>query len=172
MIPEEKNLSEQLIREEIAYWLKVKREASAGSLTPLEEAAKQVVVITSLLQGIYFAAISFSNIKQVGNTSNMWFNLFVGISLITIALWMASLYFATRVFVPEIYSSTLNQTTTTSNQAEFTNQVILIREAFDKISTYKHQKLTTAVELLWWSFIPFALNILIYLIFLPAPPPK
>lgn len=157
--------SEQYVADEVAYWLKVRREASAASLTPLEDAAKQVVVITSLLQGIHFAAISFSGVKQATDISNVWFNVFVFMTLMTIILWMASLYFATRVFVPENYKATLES-------IKWEDQAVEIRSAYIKISINKHDKLTTAVQLLWFSFVPFAINVLVYLVFLPAPPTK
>lgn len=165
MSTEETQPEARYISEEIGYWLKVRREANVGSFAPLEEAAKQVVVITSLLQGIYFAAISFSDIKQIGNVPNPWFNVFIAVSLITLIFWMLSLYFATRVFVPEVYNSSPDQT-------DLLGQAVHVRDAFDKIATYKHQKLARSVELLWCSFIPFAINIFIYLALLPAPPAK
>jgi len=161
----QKQISEQLETEDISYWLKVKRESNIESLKPLEEAAKQIVVITSLLQGIYFAAISFSDIKKVNNTTNLWFEIFIFFSLVTIGFWMASLYFATRVFVPEVYNAS-------SKQADLAEQVKEIRIAYNKTSAYKHEKLKKAVKLLWLSFFPFTVNIYIYLAFLPVPPPK
>lgn len=154
--------------DEIGYWLRLRREAGPASLTPLEDAAKQVVVITSLLQGIYFAAISFSGVKQVGTTSNIWFNVFIFLTLLTVIFWMTSLYFATRVFVPESYK--LPESGSESGQPEA--QAEEIRRAYESISTYKHGKLTTAVQFLCFSFIPFAANVIIYLALLPAPPPK
>lgn len=151
--------------DEIEYWLKVRREAASVSLTPLEDAAKQIVVITSLLQGVYFAAISFSGVKQVSDTSNVWFNIFLAISLITIIFWIMSLYYATRVFIPESYKADFK----TSDLAE---EAVEIRTAYEKISVNKHDKLTTSVQFLWFSFVPFTINIFVYLIFLPSPPSK
>lgn len=171
--------------DEITYWLKLNREANIGSLTPLEDAAKQLVTITSLLQGIYFAAVSFSNIKQVGRLDDVWYNVFIALSFFTLCFWMASLYFATRVFIPEIYGKrpgteppeheinlSQKQIEPDEQEAELQNRAAKIRDAYRVIATYKHNKLTTAVQFLWYSFIPFILNILIYLLFLPAPPPK
>jgi len=151
--------------DEVDYWLRIKREAGPASLTPLEDAAKQIVVITSLLQGIYFAAISFSGVKQVGTLSNVWFNVFVALTVMTVVCWMLSLYFATRVFVPETYRRGVKS-------MDRVDQAIEVRDAYEKISINKHNKLTTAIQFLWFSFVPFTANVLIYLVFLPAPPPK
>jgi hypothetical protein len=161
----ESQLSESFDHEEINYWLRVKREAYLGSLQPLEDAAKQIVVITSLLQGIYFAAISISDIKKVNSTANPWFDVFIVLSLLTLGFWMASLYFATRVFIPKVYSAT-------STCSRLADQVNEIRIAYNKTSTYKYQQLKKASWLLWLSFFPFAANVLIYLAVLPVPPPK
>lgn len=152
-------------QQDLQYWLKIGREATATSFAPLEDAAKQLVVITSLLQGIYFAAISLSDVKKVGSITSIWFNIFVALSLFTVIFWMCSLYFATKVFVPQRYPAR----TDPNNANEYAHQV---REAYDAISTMKYDSLTTAVQLLWYSFFPFAANLLIYLLFLPAPPPK
>jgi len=40
------------------------RSVSKESIAALEDAAKQLISITSLTQGIYFAAISFSDLKK------------------------------------------------------------------------------------------------------------
>ncbi len=45
------------------FWLDAARGAARESIPALEEAAKQLISITSLTQGIYFAAISFSDLK-------------------------------------------------------------------------------------------------------------
>lgn len=157
--------SEQFDLEDISYWLKVKREAHLGSLQPLEDAAKQIVVITSLLQGIYFAAISVSDIKKVNNTANLWFDAFIVLSLVILGFWMASLYFATRVFIPRVYDAS-------PADSSLSEQVKEIRIAYNKTSTFKYQQLKRAGLLLWLSFFPFAVNVWIYLAVLPVPPPK
>jgi len=155
--------NEEPVNEEIKYWLKIKQDARSDALKYLEDAAKQIVTITSLLQAIYFTAVSFSNIKKVGNIRDFWFAVFVTISFITIAHWMASLYFATRVLVPEIYEAS-------QSQSDLVNQANQVRKAYDRIVIYKNRNLRWAIKLLWFSFFPLTANIFIYLIFLPAPP--
>ena len=46
------------------FWLETARSVSKESIAALEDAAKQLISITSLTQGIYFAAISFSDQKK------------------------------------------------------------------------------------------------------------
>jgi len=157
--------SERFSEEETSYWLKVKREAHLGSLQPLEDAAKQIVVITSLLQGIYFAAISISDIKKVNDTTNVWFDAFIVLSMLTLGLWMASLYFATRVFLPRVYDARLQGPDPEDEARE-------VRTVYKKTSSYKYRRLKCAAWLLWLSFLPFAINVLIYLARLRVPPPK
>ncbi|MGZ4846520.1 MAG: hypothetical protein ACXV3D_04065 [Halobacteriota archaeon] len=47
------------------FWLTLGQETLKESITALEAAAKQLIRIVSILQGIYFAAISFSNLKRI-----------------------------------------------------------------------------------------------------------
>ena len=153
------------VDDEIEYWLNVKLQANPEGIKHLEEAAKEVIVITSFLQGLYFAAISFSDLKEVGDTSNSWFDLFVILSLFAFVSWMSSLYFATRVFIPEYYPAG-------SNSPELSEQALLISRAYSKSRDHKYKNLRLSFNLLWISFFPLALNILIYLTKLSILPAK
>jgi hypothetical protein len=151
--------------DDVSYWLRVKREASVGAFQPLEDAAKQIVTITSLLQAGYFAAISVSDVKKANNAADPWFVVFIVFSLLTVGIWITSLFYATRVFIPEVYNAS-------SRDIDLNEQVREIRIAYNKTSTYKYQNLKIAVNLLRLSFIPFIINIFIYLAMLKVPPPK
>ncbi len=151
--------------DEISYWLRVKREASVGSFQPLEDAAKQIVTITSLLQAGYFAAISISEVKKANNVADPWFVVFIILSMLTVGTWITSLFYATRVFIPKVYDAS-------SKEVGVNEQVREIRIAFNKTSTYKYENLKIAINLLRFSFIPFVTNIFIYLALLKVPPPK
>jgi hypothetical protein len=153
------------VADEIEYWLNVKLQANPEGIKHLEEAAKEVIVITSFLQGIYFAAISFSDLKKVGDISNFWFDLFVMLSLFAFISWMSSLYFATRVFIPEYYLAG-------SSSQELSEQALQICNAYSKSRDHKYKNLRLSFNLLWISFFPLAINILIYLTMLPIPPAK
>ena len=54
------------VSEEYAtYWNKVYREGLVNTVKDVKEGARQLVTITSALQGLYFVAISMSDIRFV-----------------------------------------------------------------------------------------------------------
>lgn len=67
-------------------------------LSSVEDTAKQFVAITGLLEGIYFHAITFSDVKNVEGIS-------VLIYAAPLVLWLASLIFALMVLVRKKYGS-------------------------------------------------------------------
>lgn len=76
------------------YWRKIKDEALVTGLAKLEDAAKQLIALTGTLQGLYFAAIAFTPLREQFPTT------FQLIFLLPALFWLASLLFATLVFVP------------------------------------------------------------------------
>lgn len=76
------------------YWRKVANEGPVQSLGKLEEAGRQLIVLTSGLQGLYFAVFTLSGVW--GNLSG-WQSW---LALLPVALWLLSLFLATLVFVP------------------------------------------------------------------------
>jgi len=158
------NLAERYAGGTIDYWLKFKCEVRVESIKCLEEAAKQIIMIASFLQGVYFAAISFSDIKKIGNLNDIWFLIFSGLSILIIGFWVACLYCATRVFAPQAYETGIE------DHDDFSIQARKIQDTYDKVIVYKHKRLERAYWLLWLSFLPLAANLVIYLILLPAPP--
>lgn len=139
------------------FWLEAARNASKGSIGALEDAAKQLISITSLAQGIYFAAISFSDLKKalVVQDWHGWFQVFLFAS--PIILWLISLGFAVRVFTPETYKTNLQSPD-------------LAREMLQKIIAYKHKQLKWAHRALLFGFVLLVLNIIIYLGWVPPMP--
>jgi len=160
----EKLAEELRITDETEHWLRIGLESRSESLKYLEDASKQMVGIASLLQGMYFAAISFSDIKKASDIHNIWFVVFVGFSIVILTIWMISLYFAMHVLIPETYFADLSR-------SDPVQQALQIRKAFEKILEYKRRNLRRASKLLWLSFIPLAINLLIYLVYIPPPPP-
>ncbi len=87
---------EAMIKTAADHWRKVGNEAPVNALARLEEAAKQLVALNGTLQGLYFAIFAFSDLrKQVTGAALLLF-------LLPVALWLASLFCATRVFVPQV----------------------------------------------------------------------
>ncbi len=97
------NEQEQLIQNAADHWRAVGNEAPVQAITRIEEAAKQLIGLTTLLQGIYFAIFAFSDVrKQVGALNfPIPHGLVLLLFFIPLLLWLISLYCATRVFVPQ-----------------------------------------------------------------------
>lgn len=94
----------QWIKDKAAYWRTIGNEARVTSIARLEDAAKQLVGLTTGLQGLYLAVFAISDLRKqltallptVGGT------LLLLAFFLPILLWLLSLYSATRVFVPEL----------------------------------------------------------------------
>ncbi len=93
---------QEMIKKTAEHWRKISTEAPVQSLTRVEDAAKQLVGLTGVLQGLYFAVFVFSDFKEV--ISGLFDPVIEGLALIAslspVLLWLISLYCATRVFVP------------------------------------------------------------------------
>jgi hypothetical protein len=142
------------------FWLDTIRNAAKGSVGALEEAARQIIAIATFSQTIYFAAISFSGVKSaLGQLpcDRQW--LFAILLVVPIVLWLYSLWAAIRVFKPEVYRTNLNSPD-------------LARDAYLAIAAYKHKHLQRAYIGLALGFIPLLVNVMTYLMLIPASPMK
>jgi len=84
-----------------SFWLEAARGAAKESVKALEEAAKQLITVTTLAQGIYFAAVSFGDVKAVLGGLNAARQWTVAVVLVVpLIFWLLSLAFAFRVFKP------------------------------------------------------------------------
>lgn len=75
------------------FWRQAIQEIRKDSMKTVEDAAKQLIALVTLLSGLYFHAITFSNIPKGGTDFKL---LFVG----PLALWALCLLAATLVFFP------------------------------------------------------------------------
>lgn len=75
------------------FWRQAIQEMRKGSVKTVEDAAKQLIALVTLLSGLYFHAITFSQIPQGYAGLKV---LFVG----PLALWVLCLLAATSVFFP------------------------------------------------------------------------
>jgi hypothetical protein len=95
---------EQLLKQTAEHWRRVWNEAPVKAVTRIEDAAKQLIAVTSALQVLYAAIFAFSSIRtQV--TGAQWFLpgwLLLLLFCTPLACWLVSLAYATRVFVPRI----------------------------------------------------------------------
>ena len=89
------------------FWREAGRELVKGSIGACDEVAKQLVTVTGLLEGLYFHAITFSDLhdptKYARATLLAWWWLY----LLPIALLLVSLTFALLVFFPQRYNINL-----------------------------------------------------------------
>lgn len=81
-------------KEEAAFWERYFMESPVKDIEVIDSAARQLVAVTSLLQGIYFAAIALSDFKKQAAPWQL-------VILVTpAALWLVSLLLAMLTFVP------------------------------------------------------------------------
>ena len=132
------------------FWLETARDSAKESIGALEEAAKQLISVTSLLQAIYFAAISFGELKKslVVEGAVDW--LLVFLFVLPIVFWLFSLGFAVRVFKPKTYKTNLSSPD-------------LARQMYEDVGSYKHKQLGRAHIFLLLGFVPLVVNIVLYL---------
>ena len=91
------------------FWLETARGAAKESVAALEGAAKQLIAVTTLAQTIYFAAVSFGDVKAALGTLTRAQQWLVAVALVVpLILWLASLAFAVLVFKPETYRTSLD----------------------------------------------------------------
>ena len=137
------------------FWLKMARRIVKESIGSLEDAARQLITVVTLVEGIYFAAISFSDVRKVLTSPGQpaWV-VFLFIS--PIILWLICLVFAIRVFSPESYRSNMSSPE-------------LAKNVYLEIVAYKHKMLRRAYLSLLIGFIPFIIAIGYYLLLPVAP---
>lgn len=138
------------------FWLETGRSLTKESINSLENAAKQLITAVTLLQGLYFAAISFSDIKTAMDVEGLagWFKiiLFTG----PIILWLGCLSFAVQVFKPKSYPTNLQSPD-------------IIRANLKEIVETKKTKLDQAYVLLQIGFVVLIAALLYYIKYLPNP---
>jgi hypothetical protein len=141
------------------FWFSLDSDLKKGGITKVEDAAKQLITVTSISQSIYFAAVSFTETRKslplVPFPLKMWFIFFLILPLI---LWTSGLYNAIRAFKPEEYLT-----------SQYAPEVI--EETYQGILKYKTSRLGNAYRLLWLGFVCALIVLLIYFFLIPTPPP-
>ena len=128
------------------FWRENAQKIVAASIATIEDAAKQLIAVNSLLEGIYFHAIAFSDVKPVltsGGTAAMY--------LAPIALWLLSLVFAVLTLSPKSYTININSSRDS-------------KERFEEIVSKKHGMLRISELFLILSFAALMLTVLHYLL--------
>jgi p-aminobenzoyl-glutamate transporter AbgT len=138
------------------FWLETARTAVRESVASLEEAAKQLIGAVTLVEGIYFAAISFSDLSKVMAVQGTEADLRILLFVTPIVLWLVCLFFAVRVFTPETYKTNLS-----SPQ--------LAEQLYRELVSYKHRNLKRAYWALLAGFVPLVVAVVYYLRLLDGP---
>jgi hypothetical protein len=125
------------------FWKQNAQKIVGESISSVEDTAKQFVTITGLLQGIYFHAITFSDVKSMEGGS-------VLIYAAPLVLWLISLIFAVRVLVRKKYAININS----SRES---------KETFEKILRKKYQLIRISGFFLILSFVALTIALLYYL---------
>ena len=106
--------------------------------------AKQIIVVTSLLEGLYFHAITFSDLRGTLSGGMVW------VYLAPIVLWLASLFFAMWTLSPKAHEININSSRSS-------------KETFENIVYEKHLRLKVAETFLLSSFLPLLIAVYYYL---------
>lgn len=155
---------EKLLQETAEHWRKVWNETPVQALTRVEDAAKQMIVVTTGLQGLYVAIFAFSNIRvQVTAILGRVPGGFILLLFFTpVVCWLMSLLNATRVFVPRVQPDiNLNELSV--------GAWLQIKGAYGHVNEKKLQWLHRSHL---WLIRSFALILIVIaiLVFLPAAP--
>jgi hypothetical protein len=153
---------EKLLQETAEHWRAVWNEAPMQALTRVEDAAKQMIVVTSGLQGLYVAIFAFSNIRaQVMATPGGVPGVLVLLLFFTpVVCWLVSLFSATRVFVPRVRPDiNFNEVSASAWQK--------VKDAYGRASEEKLRWLQYSHRWLIASFVLVLIAVVIFT-FLPA----
>ncbi|MFB0533824.1 MAG: hypothetical protein ACETWR_02465 [Anaerolineae bacterium] len=110
----------------LKFWKDTAKGLLGESIKSIEETAKQVIGVAGILEGLYFHAIAYSDVR--GKLGSGWLVL---LYLIPLAFWLVSLLAALLVFFPRAYESNI------SSWRES-------KTAFERIVTWKHNALKVA----------------------------
>ncbi|MDD2755893.1 MAG: hypothetical protein PHS80_10245 [Methanothrix sp.] len=138
------------------FWLETARTAVRESVASLEEAAKQLISAVTLVEGIYFAAISFSDLRKVMAVQGPEAWLRIGLFVLPIVIWLVCLFFAVRVFTPRSYETNLS-----SPQ--------IAEQLYRELVGYKHRNLKRAYWALLAGFVPLVVDVVCYLRLIDGP---
>jgi uncharacterized membrane protein len=131
------------------FWRENAQKLVGESISTIEDVAKQLIAVNSLLEGIYFHAIAFSDVKPVLTGG------IAGIYLAPILLWLLSLVFAVLTLSPKAYAININSSRDS-------------KERFEEIVAKKHGMLKWSEFFLVLSFIALFAAVAHYLLAIPV----
>jgi len=110
----------------LKFWKDTAKGLLGESIKSIEETAKQIIGVAGILEGLYFHAIAYSDVR--GKLASGWL---IPLYLSPLAFWLVSLLAALLVFFPRAYDTNI------SSWRES-------KAAFERIVTYKHTMLKAA----------------------------
>jgi hypothetical protein len=113
----------------LKFWKDTARGLLGDSIKSIEETAKQIIGVTGILEGLYFHAIAYSDVR--GELSGGLLMLYVA----PLLCWLVSMCCALLVFFPRTYDSNI------SSWRES-------KATFERVVIYKHAWLKAAGILL------------------------
>jgi len=129
------------------FWKENAKKIVSESITSTEEAARQLIAVNSLLEAIYFHAITFSDIKSRLSGE-------IDIAIIYLApltMWLLSLVFAVLAQIPRIYQININSSSDS-------------KERFIEIVSRKHRMVKISEVFLIASFLVLFAALMHYLL--------
>ncbi|AKB47709.1 hypothetical protein MSKOL_1932 [Methanosarcina sp. Kolksee] len=125
------------------FWKQNAEKLVGESISSVEDTAKQFVIITGLLEGIYFHAITFSDVKSMEGGSVLMYAA-------PLVLWLISLIFAVMVLVRKKYGININSSRDS-------------KEKFENILEGKYKLIRISGLFLILSFVALTIVLLHYL---------
>ena len=126
------------------FWKENAKKFVGESVSTIEGVAKQIIVVAGLLEGLYFHALTFSDLRGSLSGGMVW------VYLSPIVLWLASLFFAMWTLLPEANEININSTRS-------------CKKTFEDIVSEKHLRLMISEALLLASFLPLLIAVYYYL---------
>lgn len=133
-----------IVPEPNPFWKKNAESLVGGSIDAMEDTAKQIIVVCSLLEGLYFHAIAFSDLR--GELDG----LMLAVYLSPLVLWLASLSFAMLTLSRKDYEININSSSDS-------------KQVFKAIVENKYYRLKVAEAFLLASFLPLMIAVYYYL---------
>jgi hypothetical protein len=90
------------LEETRAFWRETAREMVRHSFAALDEAAKQIIAVAGILEGLYFHAIAYSGLRGTLSGGALW------VYAAPMLLLLVSLAAALAVYFPERYTLNVN----------------------------------------------------------------
>ena len=136
----------QSLTEEDKFWLEQGKEFVKSSIPAIQDAGKQLITMLTTMQGIYLAAVAYSEFTKKLDTVPVWQHLVLALPLL---IWLCALYFALNIFRSKGYEIHLNAPDE-------------IQQTLDKIASFKQNNLNWTYYLIVLGFLVAVFNIVFY----------